>query len=104
VAVEARGVTSAHSVITDGGSSNGAAVFVCVVQCVAGPMGGLPYRNGKAFSQHVKYAAADLAFGKAVTVQTYYQDKYRRAIGAVILPDGMNLKQELVKQGWYWKG
>lgn len=23
-------------------------------------------------------------------------------LGDVILPDGMNLNQELVKQGWYW--
>ena len=25
-----------------------------------------------------------------------------RTIGEVILPDGMNLNQELVKQGWCW--
>jgi endonuclease YncB( thermonuclease family) len=29
-------------------------------------------------------------------------DKYTRTIGVVILPDGTNLKQELVKQGWCW--
>ena len=29
-------------------------------------------------------------------------DKYTRTLGDVILPDGMNLNQELVKQGWYW--
>jgi endonuclease YncB( thermonuclease family) len=37
---------------------------------------------------------------KEVTLQTYGKDKYTRTIGDVILPDGMNLNQELVKQGW----
>jgi len=32
--------------------------------------------------------------------QIFGKDKYRRTIGDVILPDSMNLNQELVKQGW----
>jgi endonuclease YncB( thermonuclease family) len=51
---------------------------------------------------HRKHAASDLAFGKEVTLQTYGLDKYGRTIGDVILPDGINLNQELVKQGWCW--
>jgi endonuclease YncB( thermonuclease family) len=39
---------------------------------------------------------------KEVTVQTHGHDKYKRTIGDVILPDGMNLNQELVKEGWCW--
>jgi endonuclease YncB( thermonuclease family) len=34
-----------------------------------------------------------------VTTHTHGHDKYTRTIGDVILPDGMNLNQELVKQG-----
>ena len=30
-------------------------------------------------------------------------DKYQRTLGEVIVPDGMNLNQELVKQGWCWR-
>ena len=29
-------------------------------------------------------------------------DKYKRTLGDVLLPDGMNLNRELVKQGWCW--
>ena len=58
--------------------------------------------KGQAYGQKAKHAAADLAFGKDVTVQTSGHDKYKRTIGEVILPGGMNLNQELVKQGWCW--
>ncbi|HEU0068900.1 MAG TPA: thermonuclease family protein [Nitrospiraceae bacterium] len=43
-----------------------------------------------------------LVYGKEVTLQTHGYDKYKRTLGDVILPDGMNLNQELVKQGWCW--
>ena len=39
---------------------------------------------------------------KEVTLQTFGKDKYWPNIGNVLLPDGMNLNQELVKQGWCW--
>lgn len=58
--------------------------------------------KGQAFGKKAKQAASELAFGKEVTVETYGQDKFRRTIGEVILPDEMNLNQELVKQGWCW--
>ena len=35
-------------------------------------------------------------------LQTYGHDKYKRTIAEMVLPDGMNLAQELVKQGWCW--
>ncbi|MBI3806903.1 MAG: thermonuclease family protein [Nitrospirae bacterium] len=47
-------------------------------------------------------AAADLAIGKEVTLQTHGKDKYHRTIGDVLLPDGTNGNHALVKDGWCW--
>ena len=58
--------------------------------------------KGQAYGNNAKHAASDLAFGKEVTIQTHGHDKYRRTLGDVILPDGVNLNQELVKDGWCW--
>jgi len=58
--------------------------------------------KGQAFGQKAKHAASALAFGKNVTIQTHGKDKYGRTIADVLLPDGLNLNQELVKQGWCW--
>jgi len=58
--------------------------------------------KGQAFGNNAKHAASALAFGKEVTIQTHGHDKYTRTLGDVILPDGMNLNQELVRQGWCW--
>ena len=37
-----------------------------------------------------------------VTIQAYDTDRYGRTIGDVILDDGRNLSQELVKAGYAW--
>jgi endonuclease YncB( thermonuclease family) len=58
--------------------------------------------KGQAFGKRAKQAASDLAFGKEAILQTHGQDKYKRTIRDVILLNGMNLNQELVKQGWCW--
>ena len=58
--------------------------------------------KGQAFGKKAKQAASALVFGREVTVKTRGQDRYKRTLGEVILPDGMNLNQELVKQGWCW--
>jgi micrococcal nuclease len=58
--------------------------------------------KSQAFGQKAKHAASDLAFGKEVTLQTHGYDKYKRTLADVILPDGTNVNQELVKQGWCW--
>jgi micrococcal nuclease len=58
--------------------------------------------KGQAYGNNAKHAAADLAFGKEVTLQTHGHDRYGRTIVDVILPDGINLNHELVKQGWCW--
>ena len=39
---------------------------------------------------------------KDVTIQTHGQDKYGRTLADVLLKDGTNVNQELVKQGWCW--
>lgn len=56
--------------------------------------------KGQAFGKSAKQTASALVFGKEVIIQTHGHDKYKRTLGEVILPDGMNLNQELVKQGW----
>lgn len=56
----------------------------------------------QAFGQKAKQATAVLVFGKDVTVQTFGHDKYGRTIGDVILPDGKNVNQELVRAGMCW--
>ena len=56
----------------------------------------------QAYGQKAKQAASALVFGKAVTLHTFEKDKYGRTIGDVLLPDGTNVNQELVKEGWCW--
>jgi micrococcal nuclease len=58
--------------------------------------------KGQGFGNRAKQSASQLAFGKEVTLQTHGHDKYGRTLAEVLLPDGMNLNQELVKQGWCW--
>ena len=58
--------------------------------------------ESQAFGNRAKQAASALVFGKDVILQTHSQDKYGRTLAEVLLPDGVNLNQELVKQGWCW--
>jgi endonuclease YncB( thermonuclease family) len=58
--------------------------------------------KGQANGKRAKQAASELVFGKEVTLQTHGKDKYGRTIRDVILPDGMSLNQQLVKEGWGW--
>jgi len=58
--------------------------------------------KGQGFGTVAKQTASDLAFDKEVTVQTHGLDKYKRTLGDVILPDGRNLNQELVREGMCW--
>ena len=51
----------------------------------------------QAYGQKAKHAASVLAFGKDVTIQTHGLDKYRRTLGDVILPGGINLNSNLSK-------
>lgn len=56
----------------------------------------------QAYGGKAKQAASSLLFGKEVTLQTHGKDKYGRTLADLILPNGMNVNQELVKQGWCW--
>jgi len=58
--------------------------------------------KGQAYGTRAKQAASELVYGKEVTLQTYGLDKYGRTLADVLLPDGTNVHQELVKQGWCW--
>lgn len=58
--------------------------------------------KGQPYSLLAEHAAADLVFRKQVTLQTHGLDEYGSTIGDVILPDGMNLNQELVRRGLCW--
>jgi len=54
------------------------------------------------FGHKAKEATSALVFGKEVTIQTHGTDKYGRTVGDAILPDGTNVNQRLVKDGWCW--
>jgi micrococcal nuclease len=56
--------------------------------------------KGQPYGTRAKQAASELVLGGEVTLQTYGHDKYGRTIADVLLPDSMNLDQELVTQGW----
>jgi micrococcal nuclease len=58
--------------------------------------------KSQAYGNNAKHAASELVFGKEVRLQTHGKDKYKRTLGDVLLPDGMNVNHELVKQGWCW--
>ncbi|WP_231989471.1 thermonuclease family protein [Nitrospira japonica] len=58
--------------------------------------------KGQAYGTRAKQAASALVFGKEVTLRTHGMDKYGRTIADVLLPDGTNVNQQLVKEGWCW--
>ena len=58
--------------------------------------------KGQAYGNKAKQATSALVFGKEVTLQTHGKDKYKRTLADVLLPDGTNVNQQLVKDGWCW--
>ncbi|MEJ8757420.1 thermonuclease family protein [Pontibacter sp. H259] len=54
------------------------------------------------FGQRAKQFTSDLAFGKTVRLIEHNKDRYGRTVGTIILPDGRNLNEELVKNGFAW--
>jgi hypothetical protein len=58
--------------------------------------------TGQDFGARAKAAAAELAFGKVVTVRLLGTDRYRRSVALVVLPDGRLLNHELVRSGFAW--
>jgi micrococcal nuclease len=58
--------------------------------------------KAQAFGNKAKQFTKDLVAGQMVTIQAHNKDRYGRTIGDVILADGQNLSQELVKAGYAW--
>jgi micrococcal nuclease len=58
--------------------------------------------KGQAFGKRAKQAASELVFGKKVALETHGRDIYGRTIAEVLLPDGVNVNLELVRNGWCW--
>lgn len=54
------------------------------------------------FGQRSRQFTSDLAFGKFVKLIEHNKDRYGRTVGTIILPDGRNLNEELVKEGYAW--
>jgi len=58
--------------------------------------------QAQAYGNKAKQFTKNLVGGQTVTIKAYDQDRYGRTIGDVILEDGRNLSQELVKAGYAW--
>ena len=54
------------------------------------------------FGTRAKQFTGDLAFGQMVTVKIRDIDRYKRTVAEVILPDGRNLNQKIVRAGLAW--
>ena len=53
--------------------------------------------KGQPHGKKAKHAAAQLVFGKKVTLHTFGKGKYGRTIADVLLPDGTRVNYKLVK-------
>ena len=58
--------------------------------------------KAQAYGNKATQFTKGLVHGKTVTIHAHDRDKYGRTIGDVILDDGRNLSQELVKAGYAW--
>lgn len=58
--------------------------------------------NKQDYSQVAKKFTSDRVFGKVIKVEVQNVDRYGRIVGLVILPDGKNLNEELLKAGLAW--
>ena len=58
--------------------------------------------SGQPWGTRARQFTGDLAFGKTVTVRVRDIDRYKRTVAEIILPDGRNLNQELVRAGMAW--
>ncbi len=54
------------------------------------------------YGQKAKDFTSQLAFGKQVRLIAHNKDRYGRTVGTIILPDGRNLNEELVRNGYAW--
>lgn len=58
--------------------------------------------KSQAFGQRAKEFTAEHSFAQDVKIISTGHDKYRRTIGEVILPDGQNLNNLLLANGYAW--
>ncbi|GAB3539578.1 hypothetical protein GCM10027443_36290 [Pontibacter brevis] len=56
----------------------------------------------QAFGERARQFTSDLVFGKTVRLIEHNKDRYGRTVGTIMLPDGRNLNEELVKNGFAW--
>ena len=56
----------------------------------------------QAYGQKAKQFTSDMVFGKQVRLIVHNKDRYGRTVGTIILPDGRNLNEELIKNGFAW--
>jgi micrococcal nuclease len=57
---------------------------------------------GQNYGQEARKFTDDCCYKKMVTIEDRGQDDKGRTIGVVLLPDGRNLNQELLKSGLAW--
>jgi micrococcal nuclease len=58
--------------------------------------------KGQAYGKRAKQATSALVFGKDVTLDRSGEDRYGRTLADILLLDGTNVNQELVREGWCW--
>jgi micrococcal nuclease len=58
--------------------------------------------KGQVFGRQAQQFVEDMIMGQSVIIETKGQDKNKRTIGDVFLPDGRHLNKELVKMGLAW--
>lgn len=56
----------------------------------------------QAFGSKAKWKLAGWTYNKVVTVRVHTVDRYGRLVAEVILPDGRNVSEELVRAGLAW--
>ncbi|HEY1024699.1 MAG TPA: thermonuclease family protein [Sphingobacteriaceae bacterium] len=54
------------------------------------------------FGTKARQYTSELIFGHSVRVEVMDRDRYGRSVGIVILPDGRNLNEELLRAGMAW--
>ena len=58
--------------------------------------------KGQAFGQKAKQFTSGLVYGKEVMIHVLSKDRHGRTVADVVLPDGTNVSQELLRAGLAW--
>lgn len=58
--------------------------------------------DGQAFGKQAKKITSEMCFGKTVKIEIKDTDFFKRKVGVVILLDGRNVNQEILKAGYGW--